>query len=162
VNDVAACDASPIVALHRIGRLDLLVLAARDVVVPQAVVVELDARVPCDGAFAALGAVPAVRVVADVPFSRDVLARGLGRGESQVLSLATSVPGTRAILDDMAARRCAAELGIRVIGTIGLVALARRRGVLPAARPVLAALVDAGLRVSPGLLRSVLVELGES
>ena len=88
MSDVAACDASPIVALHRIGRLDLLVLPARDIVVPQAVVVELEARVPSDGAVAALDAVASVRFVADLPFSREVLARGLGRGDSQVLSLA--------------------------------------------------------------------------
>lgn len=161
MDDRAICDTSPIVALHRIGRLDLIAVAASQVIVPAAVVKELDAREPSDGASAAIRAIGSVRVVADAPVADRVQTYGLGSGEGQVLSQALALAPARAIVDDLAARRCAAALRIPVVGTIGLVVLARRRGVVSTARPLLLALVDAGLRVSPNLIRDVLDELGE-
>jgi len=64
----------------------------------------------------------------------------LGAGESSVLTWAYANPGTEVIIDDLAARRCAAVLGIPVQGTLGLVLTAKQRGKIPAARPVLAQL----------------------
>lgn len=48
-----------------------------------------------------------------------------------------------------------------MMGTVGLVALARQRGTLKAAAPVYKALRDAGLFVSPALLKAVLAQFGE-
>ena len=85
----------------------------------------------------------------------------LDPGEGQVLAIALQQPGCGAVLDDRAARRCAASFSIPVIGTIGLVALARQLGTLKAAAPVYKALRDAGLFVSPALLKAVLAQFGE-
>ena len=45
-------------------------------------------------------------------------------------------PESVAVIDDLAARRCAAALGIPCRGCLGLVLLAKKRGVLSTARPV--------------------------
>ena len=84
----------------------------------------------------------------------------VGTGESQVLGWALRGPGKVAILDDRAARRCATLLGIPVIGTVGVVALAKRRGLVSAAAPIFTALEEAGLFLSKALIREVLADLG--
>jgi predicted nucleic acid-binding protein len=86
----------------------------------------------------------------------------VGAGESQVLGWALREPGKVAILDDRAARRCATLLGIPVIGTVGVVALAKRRGLVSAAAPLFTALEEAGLFLSKALIREVLADLGEA
>jgi predicted nucleic acid-binding protein len=48
-----------------------------------------------------------------------------------------------------------------MIGTIGLVALARQRGTLKAAAPVYRALRDAGLFLAPALIKAVLAQFDE-
>ncbi|MDZ7954701.1 hypothetical protein [Nostoc sp. DedQUE09] len=57
-----------------------------------------------------------------------VAAWDLGKGESQVLSLALKNSDCAAIVDDRAARRCGQALGITTIRTGGLLILAKRRG----------------------------------
>ncbi|MCW5796794.1 MAG: DUF3368 domain-containing protein [Blastocatellales bacterium] len=85
----------------------------------------------------------------------------LGIGESAVLSWAYAYPGTEAIVDDLAARRCAAALGIPVRGTLGLVLIAKRRGEIAEARPVLEDLRRAGMYLSDRILNLALKEVGE-
>ncbi len=55
-----------------------------------------------------------------------ILEWGLGVGESSVLAFALGHSGTEAIIDDLAARKCAAALGIPVRGTLGIVPSAKR------------------------------------
>ncbi len=66
-----------------------------------------------------------------------------------------------AIVDDMAARRCAAAHRVPVRGTLGLVLTARQRGLLPAARPVLDQLRQAGMYLSEGVVNRALAVVGE-
>jgi len=58
---------------------------------------------------------------------------GLGPGESSVLALANKHPGMEAIIDDLAGRKCAAYLKIPVRGTLGIVLVLKKRGVIPQA-----------------------------
>lgn len=145
-------DASPLIVLARIGRLDLLGAA---VTLPAAVVSEVLAGREDDPARRAIeaGLFPA-GVPVDVP---DVIMEwGLGAGESAVLALTRSAPGSEAVLDDAQGRRCARALGIPVIGTLGLVVRAARHGVIPAAAPVVRELRAAALRLDDDLVAEVL------
>lgn len=73
---------------------------------------------------------------------------GLGAGESSVLAFAYQHAGVEAIIDDLAARKCAAGLGIPVRGTLGIVLVAKKRGLIPSARAVMEDLIQAGLYLS--------------
>ena len=64
-------------------------------------------------------------------------------------------------LDDRPARRVAARFGLPVIGTIGVVALAKQRRLLAAVKPTLDALIADGLFVGPSLYRDVPASVGE-
>lgn len=85
----------------------------------------------------------------------------LGGGESSVLALASELPGTEAVIDDLAARKCAASLNIPVRGSLGIVLIARKRGLIPKARPVIEDMVAAGLYLSSKVTNRALRRVGE-
>jgi len=64
-------------------------------------------------------------------------------------------------MDDRRGRRLAIDRGLRVKGTVGVLVLAKQRGLVPAVGPLLVALELAGIFVSPQLLASALVEADE-
>jgi predicted nucleic acid-binding protein len=161
VVDVWVCNSSPLIALARIQRLDLLESLAAEVLVPGTVVLEIEAGAGRDGAAHAVRSSSRLRIRPDVEIPETIRSWQLDPGECQVLSLALQQHGCGVVIDDRAARRCAGSFSIPMIGTIGLVALARQRGTLKAAAPVYKALRDAGLFVSPALLEAVLAQLGE-
>jgi predicted nucleic acid-binding protein len=97
-------------------------------------------------------------VGAPAPF---VLAWDLGAGESAVLTAVAGSPGSVAVLDDLAARRCALALGIDVTGTLGLLLMAKRAGAIASLRRALDAVTDAGLFVSPKHVSAILAASGE-
>jgi predicted nucleic acid-binding protein len=78
-----------------------------------------------------------------------------------VLAWAVAHPGADVVLDDRAARRFALDLGLRVRGTLGLVLLAKRHAVIPAARPVVEQLRATGLYLSDKLMSQALALVGE-
>ena len=69
--------------------------------------------------------------------------------------------GTIAVIDDLAARRCAAAMSIPVRGTLGLVLTAKRKGRIDLARPVLESLRQAGMYLSDQVLEEALKRVGE-
>lgn len=154
-------NASPLILLGKIGHLALLSELADEILVPDAVVRKVGAKSDGGDGRLEIASLAGARIEADVPLSSDVAAWSLGRGESQVIALAVMVPGTRAVLDDLAARRCAQSLGLPVIGTLGVVLRARRKGMIPAARPVIEHLRRVGLYASDALIEQALAHLGE-
>lgn len=60
-----------------------------------------------------------------------------------------------AVIDDLAARRCAATLGCRHIGTVGVIVLAKKKGVVKSVRESLQRLLAAGLWLSEDFVREV-------
>ena len=66
-----------------------------------------------------------------------------------------------AILDDGAARRCARALGVRILGTLGLVVRAKREGHIESAAEVLRRMVRAGFSVRDDVVRTALRELAK-
>lgn len=55
----------------------------------------------------------------------------------------------------------ATERGLKVVGTLGVLVLAKRRGLLPAVGPVMDRMVDLGMFVAPHLRERILVIVGE-
>ena len=153
--------ASSLIFLAAAGLIDFLRLVGDNVVVPGRVADEVRAYGTEDPAARVLEQTPWLRVHPPVPVPPKVQAWDLGRGESSVLAWALSRPGAEAILDDLAARRCAASLGVPVRGTLGLVLVAKRRGEIPAARPVLERLRRAGMHLSDRLVNDALEMVGE-
>jgi uncharacterized protein len=64
--------------------------------------------------------------------------------------------GATAVIDDREARAAARVLGVRLIGTLGVVIRARREDRIPAAALVIANLRRVGLRLDDALVRQAL------
>ena len=114
-----------------------------------------------DEAARALDEEPWIEEVQTIVIAERIAAWDLGPGESAVLSWAMEHPGTVAVIDDHAARKCAEVMGVTVKGTLGLALLAKRRGRVPAARPVVDDLRRAGLYLSDEIVAKALTLVGE-
>ena len=78
-----------------------------------------------------------------------------GRGEAEVIEYARLHGRLPVLLDDRAARRAAEALGIKVYGTLGLVAAATRVGQVESFAKAVAALRSAGLYLSDAVIAAV-------
>lgn len=161
MRDVLVVNASPLILLSRIGRLDLLPALGGSVVVPHSVFMELQAGNHADGAADAVRANPSLVVFPDVAAPGLLLTWDLGAGETQVLAHCLARKGATAVLDDRAARRCAGAFDIAMLGTLGVVVRAKHDGLIPEAKPLLEDLRRQGLRLKPELVRAVLGRVGE-
>lgn len=89
------------------------------------------------------------------------MAWDLGAGESSVISLASNLPDSIAVLDDLAARRCAQTVGLQITGTLGLILMAKNARIIPSATTALNAVVAAGLFISPHHIDTIRLRAGE-
>ncbi|MGI8642343.1 MAG: DUF3368 domain-containing protein [Pyrinomonadaceae bacterium] len=154
-------NASPIIYLSRSGLLDLLQIISPEIVVPEAVAAEILQRGTGDITAQAIRQTNWLKVVPTPIIQPKILAWSLGAGESSVLAWALANTETEAIIDDLAARRCAAALRIPVRGTLGLILTAKNRGEIPAARPLLEKLRQNGMYLSDKVLNQALFLVGE-
>ena len=108
MDDVAVVDASPLIILARAARIDLLRHVAARVLVPSAVEREVLVRGQDDATVRALRASSWIEIAANRVASGRILAWDLGDGESAVLAIASETSRAIAVVDDLAACRCAA------------------------------------------------------
>lgn len=109
---------------------------------------------------------PALAQLANVDFRPSLqevagLPPGLHAGERAAISIAVALPGATVLLDEQAARKAARRLGLRVVGTLGVLVEAKRRGLLRELGPVIAAMQSQGRHLSTDLVRAVLTAAGE-
>lgn len=160
---IVVSDTSPIINLAAIGRLHILADLYGTIVIPEAVYHEV--------VTAGAGLLGAEQVrTSDWIESRPVADRtlvtslqlelDLGEAESIVLALASSAD--LLLMDERRGRRAASNLGIPVLGLLGVLILAKRHGLIENLKPVLDGLiVSAGFYVGEDLYARVLEAAGE-
>jgi predicted nucleic acid-binding protein len=148
---IAVTNSSPLIAFYQIDRLELLRSLFRAVVAPPAVAREIAPS---------LGALPTWISERHFPTTPNAV-MSLDAGEREVIALALHVSADVIILDDLEGRRKAAQLGLDVIGSAGILIQALRRGFIDAVRPELDAMIANGFYVSSQLYREVLAAAGE-
>ena len=154
-------NASPLIYLSKASLIDLLQLLGPEVLIPQAVATEILKRGTSDITAQVIETVPWLKVIETPAVESLIQAWDLGPGESAVLTWAYRHSGCEAIMDDLAARRCAAALEIPARGTLGLVLVAKQRGEIPSARTVLEQLRQAGMYLSDAVINRALQLVGE-
>ena len=90
-----------------------------------------------------------------------VLATTLGDGEREALALAVETPNSLLIMDDGRARRIGRLLGLTMTGTVGILARAKREGLIPQLAPMLEQLEHLGFRLSAEAKATALRLVGE-
>jgi uncharacterized protein len=146
-------DASPIIAYHSIGRLDVLQAVFGEIVIPPVVSREIGPSVPNPPSW--------IRIEADKGRDPWPSILGLDPGERAAIELALHLGAAAVVLDDLAARTQAARLGLRVTGSVGVAVRAKQRGIVDAARPLIDALVERGLFLDRRIYRQALLQAGE-
>mgnify|MGYP006269124351 FL=1 len=109
-------------------------------------------------------ALPEWIAVKDTPKSPvdDLLRNSLGQGEAAAIALALSHRDAHLlILDDLKARKIARQLNLNLTGTLGVVARAKQRGIISAAKPVFEKILATDFRASSAVVDALLQELGE-
>jgi predicted nucleic acid-binding protein len=161
VPDPPVANASPLIILAKAGYLDLLRLAGSSVLVPRAVLHEVQQPGPSDPVARAIVHTAWLTIVDPGSAPAALKPFGLDLGEEAVLTWALTHPGTEALIDDLAARRAAKFHNIPHRGCLGLVLTAKRNGVFSLARPIVDELRAAGLRLSDRVMNQALTLVGE-
>jgi predicted nucleic acid-binding protein len=155
-------NASPIIALARVGQVELLSRLPARAVVPQAVVDELAQAPESDPARRAIES-GLCQIVPTTTPPKELLAWDLGSGETAVLAHALAHPKWVAILDDGMARRCARSFSLPMKGTLAVILLAKQHGLIESAAQVLHALRGADFRLDDAVIQDALARtVGEA
>lgn len=150
-------NASPVIVLAKAGLIATFAAIADTTIIPDAVSEEIlrvnDALDPACLWLAQASTKQLIRATPDT--TAFISAWDLGSGEAAVIALAQLINDSVAVLDDLAARRCAQALGLKVTGTLGLVLIAKRKRMIPNVSDALDAIVAAGLYVAPKHLQAI-------
>ncbi len=162
MNSVFILNASPIILLGKAGLLCTISPLADLWIVPDGVISEIESKKPIAQYLEELGSAAEVTKQSVQHIHPLIASWDLGKGESEVLNLAMQ-KGTNvtAVLDDLQARKCAKLLDIGLIGSLGLLIMAKRVGLVKAVKPEINKLLDVGIRIDHRLLAEIYSKIGE-
>ncbi len=160
---VVIADSGPLISLAAINELHLLQQLFGRVTIPQAVWTEVVLDKPhAPGAHeVATATFIDIETVDDAEADALQANEGLGRGEAEAIVLAKRSANALLVLDDLKARIIVDALGLRRVGTAGVLLRARRSGLIDRLRPRLEALVRNGTYLSQHLIVEFLRQVGE-
>jgi len=156
-------NASPLISLARIGKLDLLRQLYGELTIPSAVWQEV--VIEGVGQPGASDVEAAAWIKRRAVTNRELvraLQQELDAGEAEAIALALEIGAELLLMDERLGRETARHLGLRYTGLIGILIEAKRKDLVGAVKPQLDALRDvAGFRVSDALYTRVLQDEGE-
>ena len=149
-------DSSALVAMSIMGRLDLLEIIFEKVYVPQAVYDEVAVSDKPQGA--KLKEFLTAKVV-DAELSISKI--GLGSGELEAISLYKNMSADFLLIDDKRAKSFAKLNGVNVIGSLGVMILAKELGKIKTIRDDFEKLLKSDVFVSKNMIERILISVGE-
>lgn len=154
-------NASPLIFLSKAGMVHLLRQEESEIIVPEPVAQEIRKRGNHDVTVKVLESTYWLKPVEVSNIPALIQSWDLGPGETSVLAYAYANPGVTAIIDDGLGRYCAETLGLPLRGTLGLVMIAKNRGIIPAARPIVTLLKQHGMYLSESVIDRAMALIGE-
>lgn len=159
---IVVSDATPLIGLAKIGKLELLRELFDTIRIPEAVYAEVvtNARERPG----ALEIRQAEWVITQSPVDQTKVAylrADLDAGEAEALVLVEELSADWILLDETKARLAADLLGFRYIGTIGLLLLAKRLGKIEKVRPLMDELREKKFYISEYVYQQALEKAGE-
>lgn len=146
---------TPIIALLKIGKLDLLKDWYQEIYIPQEVFNEIEAgsNKPYYQHLLAFDWIKIVQIqnTNSVQYFLD-----LDRGEAEAIILATELEADLILLDEVLGRYHAKHAGLKVTGTIGILVKAKNLGRISEIKPLLYDLRAKGVWLSQTLVDSIL------
>lgn len=154
---------SPITNLAGIGQLDLLRLLYGNIIIPQAVyneMVGISKTVPGTLEVQSRSWIIVQRVTDSTQV--ETLQATLDQGEAAAIALALELNAELLIIDEKPGRAIAKQFGINIIGVLGVLLEAKRRGFITAVKPLMEQLIEQlEFRISQPLYEAVLQSANE-
>ncbi len=150
---IVVSNSSPLIAFHQLGKMDLLNQLFSQVLIPTAVKDEVFQTRPMPSWIIEH---PLVQ-----PIPASVLAYGLGKGEQEAIALSMEIGADLLLIDEWVGRKVARHLGIKVTGTLGVLLMAKEKGLILEVKPLVEQLLFFGFRASSDLVRLILRKADE-
>jgi predicted nucleic acid-binding protein len=151
---------TPILSLLKIKKLNILKDLYGEVIIPNAVFLEFETGInkPYYTDISKLEWVD-IRKIKNIPAKTTY--KNLGKGESEVLTLAKEINADLIIMDELTGRQFAKQLDIKLTGTIGILLKAKEVGLVGSIKQLLVELIDKGTWIHPSLFEKATELAGE-
>lgn len=90
-----------------------------------------------------------------------IIEASVDKGEASAIALAIELDDCLLIIDDLKARKFANQLGLTIIGTIGIIVDAKLAGILTSVKPILFKIKETNFRISEQLEKLIITKAGE-
>lgn len=160
---IIVSNTTPLSELAKVGKLELLRELFGTIFISQEVYDEV-----IQGKHPATSSVPSAKWIEVVTLGSPIKALELQTafkldlGEAATIVLAEELKADRVLLDERLGRRVAQGRNLPVTGTIGLLLVAKNKGIIPEIKPILEDFLIKGKRISPYLYQEVLEMAGEN
>ncbi|MBC8450494.1 MAG: DUF3368 domain-containing protein [Chloroflexi bacterium] len=159
---IVVANSSPLIALAKIERFHLLQRIFGRISIPQGVYEEVVVEGQGQAGATEVSEAEWIEVIeVQDRLAVEVLMDELDKGESETVVLARELGADWVLMDERPARRKLELLGIKRIGTLGILLKAKGAGLIDAVRPDMDRLQAGGFRVSKRVRRRVLQTAGE-
>lgn len=154
---IIVADTTPLSELAKVGRLELLRDIFGTVIIPQEVYNEVTvgnypaARLVPVASWIEVQPVGSIEMVQAVQVQTD-----LDLGECAAIVLAQELKADQLLIDDLDARKLAKSIGLPLIGTVGVLLLAKENGLIFSVKDVMDELIANGMWISQRLYVEVL------
>jgi predicted nucleic acid-binding protein len=153
-------DASPLIGLARIQRLEILVKLFDEILIPEQVAKECTADLNQPGATIIVAAIKNKLLKVKTIAFDELLSFALDPGEVEAIALAKKL-ACPILLDDRTARVIARAEGLKVIGLAGLLIVAKQHKVIRKVKPLLEELQQANYFLGTKLIKEILTIANE-
>jgi predicted nucleic acid-binding protein len=158
---IIVCDSSPLFALAICDELHLLEQMYDTVLIPEAIYNEVSVSGKPNADKIQEWAHKKVARVKDDDFIQ-ALAEMLDRGEAEAIALYKEKNADYLLIDERKGRKIAESYDVKIIGTLGLLLLAKQNGLLESVKPCLELLQQSTIRITPELYKMTLQRAGEN
>ena len=151
MNRIIISDTSCLIALSKIEKLDLLKDLYQEIFITNDVYQEFG------------GSLPDWIIITEVKDKQkqEDLEERLDKGEASSIALALEVKNATLIIDEIKGRKIAQSFNIDIIGTIGIILLADKKGLISDVTSLILRLVNKGFRLSDKLINKIIEKYGQ-
>jgi len=156
---VIISDASPLIVLLKTNKLSILKELFQKIIIPEAVHKEITAKEHEKTIFNKIEWIE-TRKIRNTDLTT-LLEKLIDRGEAEAIVLAKELKATL-LIDDAKARKHAKLLNINIIGTLGLLKIAKNRGLIPSVKKTIDDMLAEGYYIEDKLVQKILKDVGET
>lgn len=158
---IVVSDTSPINYLIRVSEPLLLKKLFGHVIIPPAVFDELNVRLNNRQDIADFLKDGWMSVVAPQTIISQPLRYALDKGEWEALSLAIELKANYLIIDERQGAAAAKDFHVPVVGLAGVLITAKKKGLVPAVKPLLDSLIQEGFYLTERFYKNTLSQINE-